>query len=91
MNNTNSTIIDKFFFVFDKNENKLLVNDESNNEKRILSILNFIPNQEELIAREMNIEDYFNTIISIELTENLFFNDLQIQVFKNFFEELIES
>jgi hypothetical protein len=90
MNNTNSTIIDKFFFVFDKNENQLLVNDESN-EKRILSILNFIPNQEELIAREMNIEDYFNTIISIELTENLFFNDLQIQVFKNFFEDLIES
>jgi alpha-acetolactate decarboxylase len=90
MNNTNSTVIDKFFFVFDKNENKLLVKNE-NNEKTILTIVNFMPNQEELIAREMNIEDYFNTIISIELTENLFFNDLQIQVFKNFFEDLIES
>lgn len=89
MNNTNSTVIDNFFFVFDKNENQLLVNDESN-EKRILSILNFIPNQIELIQREMNIEDYFNTIISTDLTQNLFFNDLQIQVFKNFFDDLIE-
>ena len=82
---SHSTIIEPY--QFELLENKLIVKDRQQDEKEILTVQSFLPSEEELTDRELTLTEYFNLDVATMLKEELFFNDIQVEVFRNFLEE----
>lgn len=74
-------------YVFQLNENTLNVTNESTKQP-VLTVSEMSPSADELSARGCdNKEDFFDGVIGPMIKEELEFNDIQVEVFKNFLEE----
>lgn len=80
-----STIITPYIFQLEDNQ-LTVVNQDT--KTPALTISSFVPSAEELSARGCDSnDDFFNGVIGPMIKEELEFDDIQVEVLKNFLEE----
>lgn len=82
-----TTVIQPYSFHYNESDTNLIVSNQETG-KNVLTISPLKPLQEELEIKQINLEDYFNLEISLNLKEELDLNDIQIEVFRTFLDEV---